>query len=296
MSTNVHHLELFYYVARHGGITAACKAMPFGIQQPAVSGQVLQLEEAIGTKLFQRRPFALTPAGQQLYRFISPFFSQLDTVVSRIGEEEETSLRVAATSTILGDHLPSVLAEMRDAHGGELRLTMHDAESQDISDILLNQESDIVIAPRPPRRPVGVKSEELLTAPLLLLVREDSDFQSFEDMHDGNRLTEPLILPVARDLATTQFREGMVDRALGFQPTVEVHSADLVPAYVRMGFGVGLAVVNPGVTDTEDLRQIPLEDFPGISVDAFYVGELKPLAQELIDLSRAYIQRMGLKS
>ena len=42
---NIHHLELFYYVARHGGITEAVRNIPYGIQQPAVSGQVAQLEE-----------------------------------------------------------------------------------------------------------------------------------------------------------------------------------------------------------------------------------------------------------
>ena len=38
---NLHHLELFYHVARAGGITAAVRSMPYGIQQPAVSGQIL---------------------------------------------------------------------------------------------------------------------------------------------------------------------------------------------------------------------------------------------------------------
>ena len=41
---NLHHLELFYYVAKYGGITPAVRKMPYGIQQPAVSGQMLQLE------------------------------------------------------------------------------------------------------------------------------------------------------------------------------------------------------------------------------------------------------------
>ena len=79
---NVHHLELFYYVARHGGITEAVRNIPYGIQQPAVSGQVAQLEEYLGVTLFQRRPFALTPPGEKLFRFIQPFFSNLDAVAS----------------------------------------------------------------------------------------------------------------------------------------------------------------------------------------------------------------------
>ena len=57
---NVHHLELFYYVAKYGGISEAVRNIPYGIQQPAMSGQVIQLEEFLGITLFQRRPFALT--------------------------------------------------------------------------------------------------------------------------------------------------------------------------------------------------------------------------------------------
>lgn len=72
---NVHHLELFYYVARHGGISQAVRNMPYGIQQPAMSGQIINLEEFLGVTLFQRRPFQLTAAGEDLYRFIGPFFS-----------------------------------------------------------------------------------------------------------------------------------------------------------------------------------------------------------------------------
>ena len=64
---NIHHLELFYYVARHGGISEAVRHMPYGIQQPAISGQVGALEDYLGTTLFHRRPFALTPAGEELF-------------------------------------------------------------------------------------------------------------------------------------------------------------------------------------------------------------------------------------
>jgi DNA-binding transcriptional LysR family regulator len=65
---NTHHLELFYFVAKHGGIAGAVRNIPYGIQQPAVSGQIAKLEESLGTKLFQRRPFALSPAGIELVR------------------------------------------------------------------------------------------------------------------------------------------------------------------------------------------------------------------------------------
>ncbi|HWB61047.1 MAG TPA: LysR family transcriptional regulator, partial [Chthoniobacteraceae bacterium] len=81
---NVHHLELFYYVAKHGGISEAVRKMPYGIQQPAISAQILQLEESLNLILFQRRPFQLTPAGRELYEFVEPFFGRLDETARRL--------------------------------------------------------------------------------------------------------------------------------------------------------------------------------------------------------------------
>ena len=74
---NIHHLELFYYVAKHEGISGAVRNMPYGIQQPAVSAQVIQLENDLGITLFQRRPFELTAAGEEFY--ISQFPRTINT-------------------------------------------------------------------------------------------------------------------------------------------------------------------------------------------------------------------------
>ncbi|MCZ7636998.1 MAG: LysR family transcriptional regulator [Verrucomicrobia bacterium] len=81
---NIHHLELFYYVARHGGIMEAVRNMPYGIQQPAISAQIIRLEEDLGVTLFQRRPFVLTQAGTEVFEFIRPFFGNLDQFEQRI--------------------------------------------------------------------------------------------------------------------------------------------------------------------------------------------------------------------
>jgi hypothetical protein len=81
---NIHHLELFYFVAKHGGIAAAVRNIPYGIQQLAVSGQLAKLEESLGTKLFQRRPFALSPAGMELFGFIKPFFDNVEIVGEKL--------------------------------------------------------------------------------------------------------------------------------------------------------------------------------------------------------------------
>ena len=71
---NIHHLELFYHVAKNGGISQAVRKMPYGIQQPAVSAQILRLEEDLDAVLFQRRPFSLTKSGRELFPVLQSFF------------------------------------------------------------------------------------------------------------------------------------------------------------------------------------------------------------------------------
>ena len=65
---NLHYLELFYHLACHRGISEAARKMPYGIQQSALSRQLIQLEEQIGTRLFERSTFRLSPAGERLLR------------------------------------------------------------------------------------------------------------------------------------------------------------------------------------------------------------------------------------
>ena len=105
---NIHHLELFYYVARHGGISAAVRHMPYGIQQPAVSSQVLLLEQDLGVKLFERSPFKLTPAGVELDNFVRPFFENLTPMAVRLRTQLAPQLRIGSSELVLRDHLPAV--------------------------------------------------------------------------------------------------------------------------------------------------------------------------------------------
>ena len=89
-----------------------CARCRTGIQQPAVSGQIARLEEALGAKLFNRRPFSLLPAGAELFEFIKPFFDDMDKVAGRI-RGASLQLRIAAPSVVLHDYVPELLRRVR---------------------------------------------------------------------------------------------------------------------------------------------------------------------------------------
>ncbi|MDP6207173.1 MAG: LysR family transcriptional regulator, partial [Roseibacillus sp.] len=169
---NIHHLELFYFVAKYEGITAAVRKMPYGIQQPAVSGQILQLERDLGVKLFNRRPFALTPAGNELYDFLYPFFSRLGDMEACLKGEESRHLRIAASASAIRNHFPDLLVEMRREEP-DVRFTLREVQPSDIHGLLLNQQIDLAISIIYGRHMEGLQSVELLKVPLVLLVPEE---------------------------------------------------------------------------------------------------------------------------
>src|SRR4030095_11380296 len=136
---NIHHLELFYYVAKHRGISAASRHMPYGIQQPAISGQMTQLESTLGVQLFHRRPFSLTPPGTRLYAEIEPFFRHLRDLPAHVRGHSEQRLRLAAPVPILRDYLPEILAQYKRRHP-EFRLTLHNVNQATAEELLRQHE------------------------------------------------------------------------------------------------------------------------------------------------------------
>ena len=145
---NVHHLELFYYVARAGGITPALKLIPYGIQQPAVSSQVAQLEDAVGAKLFHRRPFSITPVGREVFEFIAPFFGGLPQLAKNVQGKSGAQLRLAATAGVMRDYFPPLLRELEQRVPG-LRLSLREATPAVAARLLREHQVDVrLCAPR----------------------------------------------------------------------------------------------------------------------------------------------------
>jgi LysR family transcriptional activator of nhaA len=72
---NYHHLLYFWLVAKEGSIARA--SVELRLAQPTISGQIRQLEEVLGDKLFTRkgRYLVLTELGQLVFRYADEIFS-----------------------------------------------------------------------------------------------------------------------------------------------------------------------------------------------------------------------------
>src|SRR6266576_4404801 len=250
---NVHHLELFYYVARHGGITEAVRNIPYGIQQPAISGQVAQLEEYLGATLFQRRPFALTPAGEKLYRFVQPFFSNLDSVASELQGGKVRQIRIGASTIVLRDHLPELFQSVRKKFPN-LKIGLREGYQGELETLLQREELDLAVTLIEKKSAPGIHSAALLELPLVLLVEQNSKITSADQLWKRDKIEDPLICLPSAEAMCKHFQQGLARLGVDWFPSIEVSSVDLIETYVGSGFGVGLSVIVPRAKVSPKLR------------------------------------------
>ena len=289
---NIHHLELFYYVARHGGITEAVRNIPYGIQQPAVSGQVAQLEEYLGVALFQRRPFALTPAGEKLYQFVQPFFSNLDMITSDLQGGKTRHIRIGASTIVLRDHLPYLVQNVRKKFPN-LKIALREGYQAELEALLQKEELDLAITILEKKSAPGIRSVALKELPLVLLVEAGSEISSAEQLWRRDRIQEPLICLPGVEAICKNFQQGLDRLGVDWFPSIEVSSIDLIETYVANGFGIGLSVQVPKAKMAVNVRALPLPDFMPIVVGALWRGKTSALLQAFLDEFQLRAKRLA---
>ena len=282
---NVHHLELFYYVARHGGIMPAVRNIPYGIQQPAVSAQVAQLEEFLGVTLFQRRPFALTAEGEKLYAFAEPFFANLEKIADELQGGQTRHFRLGASTIVLRDHLPQLLNGVRKKFPG-VKVSLREGYAARLGELLAKDEVDMVITLVDRQPPAGFQSQVLLELPMILLVPKTSKLKSAAELWSRDKINEPLICLPAQEVLTKIFQAKLAELGVEWFPTIEASSTDLIEIYVATGLGVGLSVAVPKKTLPAKVKALPLKDFPPALIGALWRGKKTPLLDAFLDMAR----------
>ncbi|MDX6766187.1 MAG: LysR family transcriptional regulator [Candidatus Methylacidiphilales bacterium] len=284
---NPHHLELFYYVAKHRGIVAACRHIPYGVQQPAVSSQLIKLEESVGARLFERKPFQLTTAGAELFAFISPFFAGLADVESSLKGRVLRQLRLAGPTQLMRDHLPELLTRLqREEPGAKLRLI--EADQRTAQDLLLRGEVDLAVAVMETRPPAGLKVDKLIDLPLLILVQSRSPYKrSVDVIRDGAAGKVPLVALPDHELLSRLFQTTLREKGLRWPVSIEVNSTELAGRYVALGIGAGLSAASPAAPPVPGVRALALQGFPTLPVAALWKGSLTPLASRFLSALRA---------
>lgn len=282
MDINLHYLELFYHVGKHGGPRPASRKMKWGIQPSAISKQLCRLEKETGLCLYERQPFKLTPAGQKLFAHIKPFMEDLPELVVRLRQGEPEAVRLGASAVVLRDYLPSILRRVQQGFPG-LRLTFQEGHQGQIATWLNDKAIDVAVTVLEGDIAGDYPSEPLLQLPMILLVPDTSPFRSVGDLWKTGRVTETLIGFPAHDSITRLFRQGLMRKAIEWSVGVEANSISLVENLVQQGFGIGMSVDLPGRRVPTGLRALALPEFPAVTVGIIWRTSPTMATQALVN-------------
>ena len=292
---NIHHLELFYYVARHGGISEAVRNMPYGIQQPAVSGQIAQLEEHLGVTLFQRRPFALSPPGQKLYDFVQPFFSNLEALESELQGGDARRLRIGGSTVVLREYIPDLAQKLRKKFPN-LKLGLRLGHQLELETLLRKDEIDLAVTVIENKSGPNIRSLPLIELPLILLVPKENKITDASQLWKRDKIEEPLICLPTTEALSRNFQLGLSKLGVDWFPSIEAGALDLIAAYVAGGLGIGVSASLPQPDLPQKVRVLPLPNFPPVAIGALWRGKATPLINACLEQFQTYAKTASPKS
>ena len=173
-SPSLRQLRAFRAVYQLRKLSAAAEQL--SVTQSAVSVLIRQLEESLGTRLFDRTTRSLrpTPAAQEAIVVAERILRDVDLLGAGLRELSELrrgSLSLAVTPTLGEILLPGAVQLFRERHP-EIRLSIDDCSPDQFVSRVLGEHVDLGIG-TPERAAADVDTAKLLSDHLALVCRED---------------------------------------------------------------------------------------------------------------------------
>ncbi len=249
------HLVYFREVARQLHFRKAAESL--AIAQPALSRQIAQLENALGTPLFtrSRRRVELTPAGKILLERLEPILRTLTTIHAHVratAEGQTGHVRIAFTGLAMATVLPGILREFNRKHPG-IRIELN--ESPTSAQLVALQAGEIACGFFHPDAPTpGLRTHELLRERNGVLLPADHPLADKANLKLRDLADTPFVL-FPRTLNT-----GFYDRILAAFSRAGVTPRIAEEVWPRAN-GIGLVRAGLGVTfiTPSEAKHLPLD-------------------------------------
>lgn len=152
MRPTIRQLECFQAVVELGNFSRAAERL--GMSQPALSQAVRDLEESLGTKLFDRttRRVELTEAGRVFRASALGGLDEIDRAVALVHDLSELRrgrVRIAAPPLLAATALPKAIARIAALHPG-LEIRLEDLGTDMIVEQLREGQADLGVGTFPP--------------------------------------------------------------------------------------------------------------------------------------------------
>ncbi|HIZ25302.1 MAG TPA: LysR family transcriptional regulator [Candidatus Gallimonas intestinigallinarum] len=240
---NLELYRVFYTVARCGSLTKAAEELY--ISQPAVSQAVKQLENQLGTSLFNRMHKGMElskQGGELIYADVERALQLLSGVEDKLSELKQSAtgtLRIGASETIFQYILADKIVAYNKQYP-QVRIDLISDVSPKIIEFLKTDRCDVGFLNLPIEEDEGIR----LSASVALLNDVFVAGEAFSELK-GKELTVwdlqkyPLLMLEQNTIARAAIDHYAESLGVTLRPAVEVGSWDFMKRLVTDGMGIG---------------------------------------------------------
>jgi len=255
---DIRQLKAFVEIADAGTFTAG--ALRVHVTQAAISMQIRQLEEEVGTPLFIRAPrgVILTAAGERLLERARRILREHEAAVAEMTEmagAEHGRLRLGTASAMVStDPLPQILQQLHLRHA-QAEVTLVSGTSESLVELILAGKLDMAFVSLPVETP-GIGTEVLTRDELVAIASPRHKLAKGRVISAYTLAGEKLILG-ERGGNTRRIIDQFFHEA-GVQPTVTMELSRLaaINRMVEADLGVGIVPLQSIRKEVADKRLV----------------------------------------
>lgn len=299
MTTNISTRLLYAFVALEEARHFTRAAERCHTSQPAFSAMIRKLEEAAGTRLFERdtRNVTLTPEGELFSEVARSLLADIESAFDDMADyvaRKRGRVSIAALPSLAARALPAVIAEYRRLFPG-VAVTLHDALSDQCLSLLRQRKADLVLT-APGANFTEFESRVLGSDPFYLVCRPDHPLAKKRRIRPAD-LAGQEIVHLATSSSVRQYVDLLLRDVQAIHSGFEVEHLATVAGLVEQGLGVSLV---PELTLFQfrllDLAAVPLatqEQTRPILVVKRKDETLSIAAQGMLELIERHIGPIG---
>jgi DNA-binding transcriptional LysR family regulator len=250
-------------VARYGSIRKAAKALH--IVSSALNRRILDLEEELGSPLFERLPGGVRPtaAGEIFIDYVRRSMRDLEKVGVQIEALRgllQGRVRIAVAESVTGQLLPSAIARFQERHPNVGFYVWMDGP-RGLIDMLTTDAVDLILTHDLPERP-DVTTIASVHQPFCALVAPDHPLAGRTTLALRDCLDYPIAMPDSTLAARTLMDLALMRASFRFEPALVSNSVEMTKTFARQNGAICFQFRIAGKPDPSGMIEIPLSDAP----------------------------------
>ncbi len=236
-------LRTFCAVARLNSFSRAAEKLH--LTQPAVSAQVVALEDALKVKLFDRvgKKISLSESGRVALAAAEEILERVARLQTELVDLRELRAgRVAiGASQVVGSYLlPGLLAHFREGHPG-IEIDVRVEPARRVIEMLVEGALDVaLVGEGSPIRDERIAVKPVLRDELLLIVPSNHVFAQMRSVRPESLRQMPFVLPRRDSASAESLMEQLASQGIAPDSVMELGNIGAVKRAVEAGLGISV--------------------------------------------------------